>query len=428
MCCDRITPLGKITIVGMLVIFPFLGVAIVFSRIAVLRHRQTPEGHLIFSDSNVSTTCPYEKCDEWFYNTECMWRISNDYSLGLTRFLTENLKCPDNSSDGYPFALHVEDSPEEGMATGTQVSSINLTQWNGTTLRVDVNPGRGQPDSGGLVSGLFTYRGGSNGYSQSEVDFEWVWGKADECANTSSANERCLNDGVQAYRSGGKDAMQLNVWNPKPAEWSVPTGLFPVWQRQRYELETVEDGTFKGYRYYGLDNVTGERIALGSYYGDGTAAPEFPPSALRHDGEMPTGIPQKLCKTSHAYVLRLVLRLPEPRGSHPETHTQPPERPVACSAERVRPPARRRQPLGLQPVRQLAGQVPVLGRDDGGLLRAQPRGPTAAGLRLVPPAAVAVPPRVRRAGPVAARRGRRAARHWRRARRHAGAHLRLPRR
>ena len=55
------------------------------------------------------------------------------------------------------------------QVSGAQIKTRALLNWLGRTLEADVTPAAGLPGTGGLVNGLFLYRGGPDGFENSEV-------------------------------------------------------------------------------------------------------------------------------------------------------------------------------------------------------------------------------------------------------------------
>lgn len=201
-------------------------------------------------------SCTGKECEEWQYKTDCMWDIGDGWSFGQTVYAMPNVVCPEDGSQ-YPYQLYtgakINEADEFVRWTGAFVQSRNLTSFQGRTLSFDVDPGRGVTDSGGLVSGLFTYRGPSDdGRPAKEVDFEWVWGT-----------------------SGSKvDWLQFNVWNPRQNPFS-PDGesdawppSYKIWDRQVYSLELDREEV----RYYW--SSAADTTLLTTYHGSGSIAGE----------------------------------------------------------------------------------------------------------------------------------------------------------
>ena len=109
-----------------------------------------------------------------------------------------------------------------GTISATQISTRRLLDFSGKTIFADVTPARSDAGSGGLVNGLFLYRGASEGfYFQQEVDFEWVWGLRSSFEETDGA-------------------LQLNVWNPDQNPVQISNKDFTAKGGDFFKRQTVQ--------------------------------------------------------------------------------------------------------------------------------------------------------------------------------------------
>ena len=191
--------------IGFLVLWLAGAALIVGLRLNYLLTTKLPIGEIKFADEPSVCSDPLSPCTKEQHEANCMWEVNGGFrfdQMGLAVFEVNAFKCPADEAAAYPYNLTHGDPVFYDLPTGpgtisaTQISTRRLLDFSGKTIFADVTPARSDAGSGGLVNGLFLYRGASEGfYFQQEVDFEWVWGLRSSFEETDGA-------------------LQLNVWNP----------------------------------------------------------------------------------------------------------------------------------------------------------------------------------------------------------------------
>ena len=278
--------------IGFLVLWLAGAALIVGLRLNYLLTTKLPIGEIKFADEPSVCSDPLSPCTKEQHEANCMWEVNGGFrfdQMGLAVFEVNAFKCPADEAAAYPYNLTHGDPVFYDLPTGpgtisaTQISTRRLLDFSGKTIFADVTPARSDAGSGGLVNGLFLYRGASEGfYFQQEVDFEWVWGLRSSFEETDGA-------------------LQLNVWNPDQnpvqisnKDFTAKGGDFFKRQTVQVQVQTdVVDFSIESDlpQHHGMQLA---RYVLDGDYSDGAvyAGEKVEPTNLR-DGKLPTE-PMKL--------------------------------------------------------------------------------------------------------------------------------------